>query len=109
MTLLKQTILLVTLALSAGCVHKINVIQGNYLDDETIAKVKQGMTTEQVRFVLGDPVLEDSFSKDSWEYLYYLRIGRTKSTRKERLTLHFEDGKVSKIQRYDAEPAPPAI
>jgi len=103
MTIFKHAILIVLFALNASCIHKINVIQGNYLDDDTIAKVKPGMTIEQVRFVLGDPVLEDSFSKDSWEYLYYLRIGRTKTTRQERLTVHFKDGKVSKIQRYDTD------
>ncbi|MEM7284555.1 MAG: outer membrane protein assembly factor BamE, partial [Pseudomonadota bacterium] len=77
--------------------------QGNFLDDETIEKVKEGMTREQVRFVLGDPVLEDSFSKDSWEYIYYLRVGRKQLTYKERLTVYFEDDKVSKLTRHESE------
>ncbi|MEM7282943.1 MAG: outer membrane protein assembly factor BamE, partial [Pseudomonadota bacterium] len=55
-------VFLASVILLTGCVHRISVIQGNFLDDETIEKVKEGMTREQVRFVLGDPVLEDSFS-----------------------------------------------
>lgn len=87
--------------LLSACVHKINVIQGNFLDDEVIAKLNEGMTRQQVRFVLGDPVLEDSFSKDTWEYVYYVKIGRNRDVRQERLTVHFSDNKVVRLQRHD--------
>ncbi len=94
------TTLLLCALLASGCIHKIAVIQGNFLDDETIEKVKEGMTKQQVRFVLGDPVLEDSFSKDSWEYIYYLRVGRKEVTHRERLTVYFQDDKVARLERH---------
>ena len=69
--------------------HKIDVQQGNYLDQETMAKLKPDMTRSQVKFLLGTPLIADPFHPERWDYLYLDRQkGELKITK--RLTLIFE-------------------
>lgn len=91
---------LILLAVSAGaCVHKINIQQGNYLDDDQIAKLEEGMTRQQVRYLLGTPVADDPFSEDRWDYVYYFRNGRTGESVKKQVIVFFDGDKVSRIEK----------
>ena len=72
--------LAVVLALSA-CgslefpgVYKLTIQQGNIVSQEMIDRLKPGMTRSQVQFVLGNPVLADSFERDRWNYVYTIDI-----------------------------------
>ena len=67
-------IVLAALALAA-CVYRIDIQQGNLLDDEDIVQVDVGMTRSQVQFLLGTPMVADSFHRDRWDYAYYFRRG----------------------------------
>ena len=49
---------------ASGCVYRMNVQQGNYLDARQVVQVKEGMTRAQVRFLLGTPMLPDAFDRD---------------------------------------------
>ena len=57
----KLTLLLVTVALLAGC-YRIDVQQGNILPDSSINKVHNGMSTKQVKHLFGNPVLTNVFA-----------------------------------------------
>ncbi|CAH9018938.1 outer membrane protein assembly factor BamE [Candidatus Nitrosacidococcus sp. I8] len=57
-------------------VYKINVQQGNVVDQEMIEKLKPGMTKQQVKFVLGTPTIIDSFESNRWYYIYSYKPGR---------------------------------
>jgi len=61
--LFKVSILTIVLSLSAcsSWVYRIDIPQGNYLEQKSIDKIQVGMTKEQVRFVLGSPVVIDAF------------------------------------------------
>lgn len=83
----------------AGCVYRVDVQQGNLLDDEDIEAVKPGMTRSQVRFLLGTPMVEDLFHRNRWDYVYYLRRGRSRREEKRWLVVFFEDDKVSEIRK----------
>ena len=75
--------------------HKIDVQQGNYIDPEAIAKLKPGMTRSQVRFLLGTPLLVDTFHPDRWDYLYIdRREGRL--VQEHRLTLWFDGDRLKR-------------
>jgi outer membrane protein assembly factor BamE len=75
--------------------HKIDVQQGNYLDQAAVSKLKPDMTRSQVRFLLGTPLVADPFHPDRWDYLYIDRKhGRLKQTK--RLTLIFEGDHLKK-------------
>ena len=51
-------------------VYRIDVPQGNYLQAETVAQVKTGMTAQQVQYLLGTPVLIDPYSNQTWYYVF---------------------------------------
>ncbi len=69
--------------------YRIDIQQGNVVTQEMVAKLKPGMTRQQVRFVLGTPPITDAFHPDRWDYVYYLnRDGRLVEYR--RLVLRFE-------------------
>ncbi|KAA0209340.1 MAG: outer membrane protein assembly factor BamE [Proteobacteria bacterium] len=87
------------LALASGCVYRIDVQQGNLLDDKAIDAVQPGMTRSQVRFLLGTPVVEDSFHHDRWDYVYYLRRGRSNREEKRWVIVTFADDKVATIRK----------
>ena len=83
--------------------HKIDVQQGNYLDEQMISRLKPGMTRSQVRFLLGTPLLTDAFHPDRWDYLYIdRRKGRL--VQEHRLTLWFEGDQLKRAVTDTAEP-----
>tara|TARA_B100000035_G_scaffold112962_1_gene95884 strand:- start:38619 stop:39638 length:1020 start_codon:yes stop_codon:yes gene_type:complete len=59
--------------LNAPIVYKMEIQQGNEIDSEMLLKLKPGMTKSQVKFILGTPLIADSFHKDRWDYLYVLK------------------------------------
>ena len=76
--------------------HRIDVQQGNALDQESVAKLKLGLNRSQVRFLLGTPLLVDPFRNDRWDYVYlYYKAG--KLTEQKRITLFFEGDILKRI------------
>ena len=55
--------------------YRIDVRQGNYIDETMLTQLKPGMTREQVRFVLGSPLVTDVFREDRWDYVYRFKFG----------------------------------
>ena len=84
------------LSLSACSVYKVDVRQGNELEAEQVAKLKLGMTQQQVQFLLGSPLLTDPFHHNRWDYVRSFRESGEKTSR-QLLTLFFKDGKLVKI------------
>jgi outer membrane protein assembly factor BamE len=101
--------ILVTLAVSltaGACVYRINIQQGNFLDQKDVDQVKDGMTRSQVRYLLGTPMVADSFDKERWDYIYYLKKGRSRHVDSRRVTVYFDGDKVAKLDKpTDAEAA----
>jgi len=64
-----------------GCVHRIDIQQGNFLDTEDIDRVSVGMTRLQVRALLGTPMVADPFVNSRWDYIYYMKRGRVSEDR----------------------------
>ena len=52
-------------ALASGCVYRINIQQGNFLDQAAVEQVKAGMTRSQVRYLLGTPMVADPFERNA--------------------------------------------
>ncbi len=84
-----------------GCVYRINVQQGNLLDEEQIEQLEVGMTRKQVRFLLGTPMVADPFHAERWDYVYYLALGRKEPIMSHMLTVYFEGDLVSRIERHE--------
>lgn len=72
-------------------VYRIDIPQGNYLEQRDVEKLRVGMTQEQVAFVLGRPVAQNAFDNDRWVYLYEMNPNNGEVYRKE-LILDFNAG-----------------
>jgi outer membrane protein assembly factor BamE len=95
-----RTLALTFASLAAtACVYRIDIQQGNLLDDDDIARIEVGMTRSQVQFVLGTPMISDSFHRDRWDYAYYLTRGRSKDVDRRWIVVYFENDRVSRIER----------
>ena len=92
-------------ALASGCVYRINIQQGNFLDQAAVDQVKAGMTRSQVRYLLGTPMVADSFNKERWDYIYYLKKGRNSHVDSRRVTVYFDGDKVAKLDKPTAAEA----
>ena len=91
-------LLIAALALSSGCVYRANISQGNLIKEEDLAQLEIGMTKNQVRFLLGTPMIDDPFHADRWDYVYFLKIGRRSAIAKRWVTVVFEDDVVAEIR-----------
>jgi outer membrane protein assembly factor BamE len=94
------TVLLVLEAMS-GCVYRVNIQQGNFLEARTVNQLQDGMTRSQVRYLLGTPMVPDAFDKDRWDYLYYFKKGRWRRPEERRLTVFFKEDKVERFDRIN--------
>jgi len=100
MKILRPLLLAAGLALSAtGCVYRINIQQGNFLDQAAVDQVKDGMTRSQVRYLLGTPMVADPFNKERWDYIYYLKKGRSRHVDSRRVTVYFDGEKVARLDK----------
>jgi outer membrane protein assembly factor BamE len=91
----------------SSCVYKMDIRQGNYVTTEMIAKLKIGMTRQQVRYVLGTPLVSDVFHANRWDYVYRLEHGH-KLLEQQNLTLYFEGDRLARMvdDSLPAETAP---
>jgi outer membrane protein assembly factor BamE len=97
--------LLSTLAFSA-CVYRMDIQQGNLLDLDQIEQLEVGMTRSQVRFLLGTPMVIDSFDADRWDYVYSLQRGRSRQITRRHLIVWFEGDTVTRIEEPIPLPRP---
>jgi outer membrane protein assembly factor BamE len=96
-------LLAAALLAGAGCVHRIDIQQGNFLDKEDIDRVAVGMTRVQVRALLGTPMVADPFTHERWDYVYYLKKGRLTKAERRHFIVFFDEGdKVTRIERPTA-------
>ena len=74
-------------------VYKLTIQQGNIVSQEMIDKLKPGMTRGQIQFILGNPVLEDAFDPNRWNYIYTVAYPDQPIIKKE-LIVVFEDDRL---------------
>jgi outer membrane protein assembly factor BamE len=91
---------------TSGCVYRMNIQQGNFLENRLVDQLKVGMTRSQVRYLLGTPMVPDAFDADRWDYLYYLKKGRLRAPEQRLLTVYFEEEKVARIDHHGAAVTP---
>jgi outer membrane protein assembly factor BamE len=78
--------------------YRIDVQQGNVLSQEMVAQLRPGLTRDQVRFILGTPLLADVFHGDRWDYLFRLEEGKSGAVTARRLSVFFDrEGRLARI------------
>lgn len=89
---------LVGLLLATACVYRQDIPQGNFFKPEDVAKLQQGMTREQVQYVMGTPMIVDPFHPDRWDYVSMLDSQEEERDFRQRVTVFFDGNVVSRIE-----------
>jgi outer membrane protein assembly factor BamE len=76
--------------------YKPEIQQGNFVSQDMVSQLKPGMSKEQVRFVLGTPLLTDIFHADRWDYVYW-RESPAGKREQRKLAVYFEDGRLARV------------
>ena len=96
------------IALTSGCstigslsfpaVHKIEVQQGNLITDEMVDLLRPGLTQRQVQYVMGTPLVIDTFNPNHWDYVYQYRFSDG-AIKERKLRVIFDQGRVITIDQ----------
>ena len=93
----KITLLCFAFLLAAcGIIYRPDIQQGNITTPDMVSQLRIGMTPQEVRYIMGTPVLSHSFDIHRWDYIYTYRKG-TAPTDAEKITLFFVKGHLAKI------------
>lgn len=102
-----RKVVFIAAVLLAGCVdvplipgitpYRIDVQQGNYVSQDTVSRLKPGMTRSQVRFLLGTPLVVDPFRTDRWDYVYMYAKGH-QAPQQRRISVVFADDKLVRVE-----------
>jgi len=98
-TKFSTTLLTIALFAASGCtyfpgVYKIDIQQGNVITQDMVDQLRPGMTKRQVQYVMGTPLIEDTFNQSRWDYVYSLQPGG-ESRQQESISLFFENDLLS--------------
>ena len=100
---LQNILLLFIGVIIAGCsipkTYEVVISQGNLVDQEMMDKLEVGMTESQVKFVMGSPLISDTFYPSRWDYFTSVTQG-SKTYTEQRISLYFED---DKLARWEGE------
>ena len=104
-TLSKYLLLPLLVLVLANCstlrfpgVYRIDVAQGNIVTQDLLDKLEVGMNANQVKYVLGAPMIEDTFNTNRWDYYYSYKHGYTGETDSSLVSVFFND---SGYERYE--------
>jgi outer membrane protein assembly factor BamE len=78
--------------------YRMEIQQGNYLGQEQVSQLRTGMTRDQVRFLLGTPLVADIFNADRWDYVYMRRRANASRFEERRISLFFVGDKLDRVE-----------
>jgi outer membrane protein assembly factor BamE len=76
----------------------MEIQQGNYLTQEMVSQLQAGMTRDQVRFVLGTPLLTDIFHDNRWDYVYRRQRANSREVEERHLSVFFENDRLVRVE-----------
>lgn len=109
---LRLTVVLLAAANLGGCgvpripgitPYRIEIQQGNYVSQDMVSQLKSGMSKDQVRQIMGTPLLTDIFHAERWDYVYWREAPDGKRETR-RLAVFFQDGKLARVDSAPASP-----
>lgn len=78
--------------------YRIDIRQGNYIDESMLAQLKTGMTREQVRFALGTPLVADVFHSNRWDYISRFKSGKSGKEEQRTISIFFDNDRLDRIE-----------
>lgn len=98
MRYIKQLLLISALLVQGCAIYKIDIQQGNEITARILSNLEIGMTKKEVREVLGNPLVNDPFHTNRWDYYFYLKKGATGEVQHQSAILLFEGDELIKIK-----------
>ncbi|MGO2353745.1 MAG: outer membrane protein assembly factor BamE [Marinomonas foliarum] len=103
---MKKTVLILCAALSLGACslfpspYKVPVSQGNLVTKDQLSQLQIGMSESQVTYLLGNPMLRDTFKPNEWHYMFTSIYGTpdTQKSEVDDLMLIFDNGILKEIK-----------
>lgn len=77
--------------------YRIEVVQGNVVTREQLSRAVPGLSRQQVRDLLGSPLLTDMFHADRWDYVFWLDRPGTE-VQKRAVVVFFEGDKLARVE-----------
>jgi outer membrane protein assembly factor BamE len=97
-----RILILALLFLVAACAkltpYRMEIQQGNYVTPEMVAQLSPGLTRDQVRFVLGTPLVSDIFHEDRWDYVFVRRRASSQEVEYHRIAVFFQEGRLKRVE-----------
>jgi outer membrane protein assembly factor BamE len=78
--------------------YRPDIQQGNFVSKEMLAQIKPGMTRDQVRFIMGSPLLNDIFHENRWDYPFRFARGNGELTTSSVIVYFDKEGKVERFE-----------
>ena len=78
--------------------YQFDINQGNILEDDKMAQLKLGMSKDQVRFILGTPMLDDMFHANRWDYVYFHKAGKDAPVQRKFALFFDANGKLERSE-----------
>lgn len=86
--------------LSFPGVYRIDIPQGNLITQDQVDQLRPGLTKRQVNFIMGTPLIQDTFDQDRWDYIYSFQPGGGERVQ-ERISIYFDDNGF--MTRFDGD------
>ncbi len=77
--------------------YKVEVVQGNFISREQVEALQKGMTRDQVRQILGTPLVTSLFHGNRWDYVFTLKRQGV-DPQQRRLTVHFDNDLMDRVE-----------
>jgi len=91
-----------TSALNAITPYKAQVVQGNFVSREQVEALRPGMSREQVREILGTPLVASAFHANRWDYVFTLKRQGIEPQARKLAVFFAGEG----LQRFEGDPMP---
>ena len=89
--------------------YRIEIQQGNYISRDAMSQVKPGMTKDQVRAIIGTPLINDIFHADRWDYIFTRSAVNRTNVETRKATLLFKGDILNSIEADVMPPEPAKI
>jgi|GEM_PF-412973 outer membrane protein assembly factor BamE len=100
-------LVLISMLMLGGCgsassyifpgVYRLDIPQGNIITQKQVDQLRPGLNKRQVTFILGTPLVRDTFNQNRWDYIYSFQPGGGERVQ-ERLTVYFKDDQLLRIE-----------
>jgi outer membrane protein assembly factor BamE len=81
----------------SGCLYRMEIRQGNHIEESTLQQLEIGMSKKQVQFLLGTPAIVDLYQPDTWHYVFSIKHGTEGDSEQRSMSLGFTDDQLTTI------------